>query len=155
MKKNERDKASEEQSRLSCFHVGSNACDCSHVPRRSGTKFAQVNTGSNASGSAATKGGEIIRKELLGIGFKSSMRHVRRALSEISSGQIHWPSMVDNYISLERPFLGITLAYYLHLVLVKKGFLKVQQWGTGWEPGAPPKVSLCVSLDRSCIRHII
>lgn len=37
------------------------------------------------------------------------------------------------------------------LVSVKKGFLKVQQWGPGWESGALLKGSLCVS----CVRHII
>lgn len=64
---------------------------------------------------------------------------------------MHWPTVVDDYISLDRPFLGITLAFNLHSVSVKKGFLKVQQWGPGWESRALLQGSLCVS----CIRHVI
>lgn len=65
---------------------------------------------------------------------------------------MHWPAVLEDYISIDRPFLGITLAYNLHLVPVKKGFLKVQQWGPGWESGVLPKGSLCVSCIRCIIR---
>lgn len=46
---------------------------------------------------------------------------------------MHWPIVVDDYISLDRPFLGITLAYYLHLVSLKKGVPEGSTMGTWME----------------------